>query len=93
MARKSDTKEIKKETFIQTSRRGGDGQPAERTCVAVAGQRLAECGMNGAGSLTTGRPCGPTVANRYPRGPDSEWLRMGQAEQRVVPHGPTFTHR
>ena len=92
MARKSDTKEIKKETFIQTSRRGGDGQPAERTCVAMAGPRLAECGMNGAGSLTTGRPCGPTVAHRYPRGPDSEWLRMGQAVWQVAPLSTTFVH-
>ena len=28
--------------------------------VAMAGPRLAECGTNGAGSLTTIRPCGPT---------------------------------
>ena len=27
------------------------------------------------------------------RGPDSEWQRMGQAEQRVAPHGPTLAHR
>ena len=37
---------------------------AERTCIAVAGPRLAECGTNGAGSLTTSRPCGPTFAHR-----------------------------
>ena len=54
MARKSDTKEIKNK---HSSRPVGG---AERTHVAVAGPRLAECGMNGAGSLTTGRPCGPT---------------------------------
>ena len=36
------------------------GTGAERTPVAMAGPRLAECGTNGAGSLTTGRPCGPT---------------------------------
>ena len=36
------------------------GTGAERTRVAVAGPRLAECGTNGAGSLTTGRPCGHT---------------------------------
>ena len=53
-ARKSDTKEIKNK---QSSRPVGE---AERTRVAVVGPRLAECGMNGAGSLTTGRPCGPT---------------------------------
>ena len=40
------------------------GTGAGRTCVAVAGPRLAECGMNGAGSLTTGRPCDPTFAHR-----------------------------
>ena len=36
------------------------GTGAERTRVAVAGPRLAECGTNRAGSLTTSRPCGPT---------------------------------
>ena len=38
------------------------GTGAERTHVAMAGPRLAECGTNGAGSLTTSRPCGPTIA-------------------------------
>ena len=33
---------------------------AERTHVAMVEPRLAECGMKGAGSLTTSRPCGPT---------------------------------
>ena len=28
-----------------------------------------------------------------PRGRDSEWRRVGQAERRVAPHGPTFVHR
>ena len=46
MARKSDTKEIKKK-HIQTGRRGGDGTRAERTHMAVAGLRLEECGKNG----------------------------------------------
>ena len=32
----------------------------ERTRVAVAGLRLAECGTNGAGSPSPSRPCGPT---------------------------------
>ena len=54
----------KKETFIQTGRRGRDGTGAERTHVAVVGPRLAECGTNRAGSLTTSRPCGPTLAHR-----------------------------
>ena len=40
------------------------GTRAERTCVAVAGLRLAECGTNGAGSLTTSIPCGPTFVHR-----------------------------
>ena len=67
--RKSKGKEVrhqedKKETYIQTSRRGGDGHGVERTRVAVEGPRLAECGTNRAGSLTTGRPCGPTFAHR-----------------------------
>ena len=36
----------------------------ERTHVAVAGQRLAECEMNGAGSVTTSRPCSPIFTHR-----------------------------
>ena len=40
------------------------GTRVERTPVAVAGPRLAECGTKGAGSLTTSRPCGPTFVNR-----------------------------
>ena len=40
------------------------GTGAERTHVAMAGPRLAECGMNGAGSPTTSRPCGPTFVHR-----------------------------
>ena len=63
MARKSDTKEIKKK-HIQTGRRGGDGTRAERTHMAVVGPRLAEGGTNRAGSLTTSRPCGPTFTHR-----------------------------
>ena len=49
------------------------GTGAERTRVAVAGPRLVECGMNGAGSLTTGRPCGPTFAQRNLEG----WTQSG----------------
>ena len=50
--RKSNGKEVrhqvdKKETYIQTGRRGGDGGTwAERTRVAMVGPRLAECGTN-----------------------------------------------
>ena len=68
------------------------GTGVERTRVAVAGLRLAECRMNGAGSPSTSRPCGPTFAQKL-RGPDSEWQRTGQAERQVAPHGPTFAHR
>ena len=61
MARKSDTKEIKKETFIQTSRRGGDGQPAERTCSKVAAggpSKVADCGT-GQARLQLADPAAP----------------------------------
>ena len=70
------------------------GTGVERTHVAVAGLRLAECGTNGAGSPSTSRPCNPTFVHRFgSRGPDSEWQRMGQAERRVAHHNPTFAHR
>ena len=61
-ARKSGTKEIKNKHSsrpvggVETGSRGGEDR------VAVAGLRLADCGRNGTGSLTTGRPCGPTFA-------------------------------
>ena len=57
------------------------GTWVERTHVAVAGPRLAECGTNSTGSPSTSRPCGPTLHTDKPRGPDSEWRRAGQAEQ------------
>ena len=44
------------------------GTGEERTCIAVEGPRLVECGTNGAGSLTTSRPCGPTFAQINPEG-------------------------
>ena len=40
------------------------GTRVERTHVGMAGLRLAECGTNGAGSLTTSRPLGPTFLQR-----------------------------
>ena len=64
MARKSDTKEIKKKHTSRLVGGAETGTGAERTRVAVAGPRLAECGTNGAGSPTTSRPCGPTFAHR-----------------------------
>ena len=63
-SRVSDTKEIKNK---RSSRPVGGvemGTGVERTRVAVARLRLAECGTNRAGSLTTSRPCSPTVAHR-----------------------------
>ena len=49
------------------------GTWAERTRMAVAGPRLAECGTKGAGSLTTSRPCSPTFAQINPEG----WTQSG----------------
>ena len=63
-ARKSDTKEIKKKQSARPVGGAETGTGAERTHVAVVGPRLAECGTNGAGSLTTSRPCGPTFTHR-----------------------------
>ena len=62
--RKSDTKEIKNKHSSRPVGGAETGAGAERTHEAVAGPRLAECGTNGAGSLTTGRPCSPTFAHR-----------------------------
>ena len=59
-ARKSDTKEIKNKHSSRPVGGAETAAGAERTHVAVAGPRLAECGTNRAGSLTTSRPCGPT---------------------------------
>ena len=54
------------------------GTGAERTRVAVAGPRLAECGTNGAGSLTTSRPCGPTFLQINREG----WTQSGRERDR-----------
>ena len=67
--RKSNSREVQHQVDKKnhTSRPVGGaetGTRAERTHVAVAGLRLAECGTNGAGSLTTSRPCGPTLTHR-----------------------------
>ena len=68
------------------------GPGVERTRVAVAGLRLAECGTNGAGSPSTSRPYGPTFAQINPEG-RTQWQRVGQAGWRVAPCGTTFAHR
>ena len=68
MARGTDTKEIENK---HSSRQVGGaemGTGVERTHVAVAGLRLAECGTNGASSPSTSRPCGPTFAQINPEG-------------------------
>ena len=44
------------------------GTGVERTRVAVVAPRLAECGMTGAVSPSTSRPCGPTFAQINPEG-------------------------
>ena len=94
--RKSNGKEVQHQGNKKKKHSSRPVGGAGRIRVAVAGPRLAECGTNGAGSLTTGRPCGPTFAqiNREGRTQSGgEWQRMGQAERRVVPRGPTLAHR
>ena len=51
----------------------------ERTHVAVAGPRLAECGTKGAGIPTTSRPCSPTFTLR-----ETERAGLRVAENRAV---------
>ena len=74
MVWKSDNQGDKEETFIQTGRRGRDGQPGRRGLRAK--QQLANPVRwqmwNGAGQavasrphkVVAGRPCGPTFAHR-----------------------------
>ena len=62
--RKSHTKEIKKKHSSRPVGGAETGNGADRTHLAVAGPRLAECGTNWAGSLTTSRPCDPTFMQR-----------------------------
>ena len=66
---KSNSKEVNTEEIKNkhASRPVGGvemGTGMERTHVAMAGPRLAECEMNRAGSLTTSRPCGPKFTHR-----------------------------
>ena len=58
------TKEIKNKHSSRPIGEAETGTGVERTPVAVAGLRLAECGTNNAGSPSTSRPCGPTFAYR-----------------------------
>ena len=93
MARKSDTKEVKNK---HASRPVGGAETGTR----------AEKDLRGHGGTETGRvwdqqgkqsdhwkTLRPHIRADKQRGPDSEWRRMGQAEQQVVPRGPTFVHR
>ena len=59
------------------------GTRAERTRVAMAEPRLAECGTNGAGSLTTSRPCGPTFAQ----------INQTNAGEQSIPRNPGLQRR
>ena len=76
-ARKSDTKEIKNKHSSRLVGRAETGTGVERTRVAVAG-RLAECGTNRTGSLTTSRPCGPTFVQINREG----WTQSGRERGR-----------
>ena len=64
MARGSNTKELQNKHSSRPVGGAETGTRVERTGVAVAELRLAECRTNGAGSPTTSRPCGPTFAHR-----------------------------
>ena len=78
-ARGSDTKEIKNKYSSRPVGGAETGTGVERIREAVAGSRLAECGINGAGSLTTSRPCGPTFVQINPEGrtqSGGEWGRQ-----------------
>ena len=64
------------------------GTGVERTRMAVAGLRLAECGTNGTGSPSTSRPCGPTLAQINPEGQTQRVVESGAG--RVA--GSTLRH-
>ena len=78
-ARGTDTKEIENKHSSRLVGGAETGTRVERTRVAVAGLRLAECGTNGAGSPSTSRPCDPTFAQINPEGrtqSGGEWGRQ-----------------
>ena len=62
--RRYDTKEIRNKHSSRPVGGAETGTGAERTHMALVGRRLAECGTNGAGSPTMGRPRDPTFAHR-----------------------------
>ena len=67
-ARGTDTKEIENKPSSRPVEGVERGTGVERTRMAVAGLRLAECGTNGTGSPSTSRPCGPTFVQINPEG-------------------------
>ena len=67
-ARGTNTKEIENGHSSRLVGGAETGTGVERTRVVVAGLRLAECGTDGAGSLSTSRPCDPTFAQISPEG-------------------------
>ena len=78
-ARGTNTKEIENKHSSRLVGGAETGTGVERTLVAVAGLRLAECGTNGAGGPSTRRPCGPTFAQINPEGrtqSGGEWGRQ-----------------
>ena len=72
-AKGTNTKEIENKHSSRLVGGEETGTRVEKTCVAVAGLRLVECGTNGAGSPSTSRPCGPTFAQINPEG----WTQSG----------------
>ena len=69
------------------------GTGAERTCVAVRDRDWQSVGRTGQAVWLLADPAALHLHTDKPRGPDSEWWRVGQAEQRVAPRGTTFAHR
>ena len=93
MVRGSDTKEIKNKHSSRPVGGAETGTGVERTRVAVVGPRLAECGTNGAGSLTTSRPCVPTFEHRETKRAGLRVAENGAGRARVAPRGLTLAHR
>ena len=94
--RKSNHREVrhqvdKKETYIQTGRRGGDGQLEWRGLAWP--WRDPDWRQKGQALWPLAEPRAPHSRTDKRTGPDSEWQRTGQAEQRVAPRSPTLWQR
>ena len=93
MARKSDTKEIKNKHSsrpvggAETGRQGGEDSRGHGG--TETGGVWDERGRQSDHWQTLR----PHIHADKLRGLDSEWPRMGQAEWRVAPRGPTIAHR